>query len=260
MCTTSLPCLLQGRTLPFAPMPTPTTISQHITQWLHSQEQQEAGISRPRVTLCYAQSWDGSLALSPGQSLPLSNRESLQLTHRLRSVHDGILVGIGTVLADDPQLTVRECSGPSPQPIVLDSQLRMPRNARLCQNEGHKCWVLTRAAHGLPTRDDIEIIPLASAPGVPLDLHQVLQALWQRGIRTLMVEGGAQVISGFIRARLADGIVLTVAPTLVGGYKAIDALGYSARAQLPRISALHTERLGDDLIMWGNFHYGDAQT
>ena len=231
------------------------TICEQIEQWLQDHRGSTQARQRPQVTLCYAQSWDGSLALSPGTSLALSNPESMRLTHRLRSMHDGILVGIGTVLADDPQLTVRQCSGQSPQPIVLDSQLRMPSDSRLSQAPGRQCWVLTSPQQAITTREDIALIGVATGEDGSLDLELALQALWRRGIRSVMVEGGAQIISGFVRAGLADAIVLTVAPTLVGGYKAIGDLGIQTRTQLPRIVPLHTQRLADDLIMWGNLHY-----
>lgn len=233
----------------------PKTICEKIEQCLQEQRGRTELLQRPQVTLCYAQSWDGSLALSPNESLALSNAESMRLTHRLRSMHDGILVGIGTVLADDPQLTVRECSGQSPQPIVLDSQLRMPRDSRLSQSQGRQCWVVTSQENANTIREDLDLIGVATGADGALDLALTLQALWQRGIRSVMVEGGAQVINGFVRARLADAIVLTVAPTLVGGYKAIGDLGIQTRTQLPRIAPLYTQRLVDDLIMWGNLHY-----
>lgn len=248
-----MPCLKHRGTLPFAAMA--MTICEQIERWLQDHRVSTDAAQRPQVTLCYAQSWDGSIALSPGESLALSNAQSMRLTHRLRSMHDGILVGIGTVLADDPQLTVRECSGQSPQPIVLDSQLRMPRNAQLCKSEGRQCWVLTSQEHASSKRDDIDLIEVTEDEDGTLDLTRAMQVLWQRGIRSVMVEGGAQVISNFVKAQLADAIVLTVAPALVGGYKAIGSLGIHSTTALPRIAPLHTQRLEDDLIMWGNLHY-----
>ena len=85
----------------------------------------------PFVTLSYAQSLDGSIAARRGEALGLSGPESLRLTHRLRSMHDAILVGIGTVLSDNPRLTVRLVNGQNPRPIVVDSRLRIPLNCRL---------------------------------------------------------------------------------------------------------------------------------
>src|SRR4029079_19395558 len=86
---------------------------------------------RPFVTLAYAQSVAGSIALEPGRPFALSGPESMRLTHALRAAHDGILIGIGTLLSDDPRLTVRLVQGKSPQPVVVDSQLRTPLQARL---------------------------------------------------------------------------------------------------------------------------------
>ena len=233
------------------------TICEQIEQWLQDHRNNTNPLDRPQVTLCYAQSWDGSLALCPGESLALSNTQSMRLTHRLRSMHDGILVGIGTVIADDPQLTVRECSGQSPQPIVLDSQLRMPKNSRLSLSQSRQCWVVTSPKYANADRDDIDLIGIPTGDDGALDLPLLMQALWQRGIRSVMVEGGAQVINGFVKAGLADAIVLTVAPALVGGYKAIGDLGISNKALIPRIAPLYTQRLDDDLIMWGKLHYAD---
>jgi riboflavin-specific deaminase-like protein len=234
----------------------PKTISDKIEQWLLQHRRGTAMLKRPQVTLCYAQSWDGSITIRAGESLALSNDDSLRLTHLLRSLHDGILVGIGTVLADDPQLTVRECEGGNPQAIVLDSSARIPASARLCRRESQKCWVVISDNEPAIARNDIEPIRVARIDGSGLDLRQVLAVLWEKGIHSVMVEGGATVINAFVRAGLADAIVLTVAPTLVGGYKAIDNLGLSTSAQLPRISPISTHSLGDDLIMWGQLNYG----
>ncbi|WP_256361098.1 RibD family protein [Methylomonas koyamae] len=128
----------------------------------------------------------------------------MRLTHQLRSLHDGILVGIGTVLTDDPQLTVREWPGHSPQPIVLDSSLRMPSSARLCRRNDKRCWVLTRAGHDRQLAGQADVIGLPGDPTGRVDLFAALQWLKQQGVRHLMVEGGAEVITAFLKAGLAD--------------------------------------------------------
>ena len=101
------------------------------------------GVSRPNkrpfVTLSYAQSLDGSIAARPGEQFILSGDSAARFTHQLRAHHDGVLVGIGTVLADDPQLTVRLVEGENPQPVILDSHLRMPPGARLLKS--HNPWI-----------------------------------------------------------------------------------------------------------------------
>ena len=97
-------------------------------------------LGRPLVTLSYAQSLDGCIAARAGERLALSGPESMQLTHQFRAAHNAILVGIGTVLADNPRLTVRLVQGQDPQPVVLDSHLRIPLEASLLHNS-RRPWI-----------------------------------------------------------------------------------------------------------------------
>lgn len=222
----------------------------HSSQTGHTQ-------ARPHVTLSYAQSWDGSITTAPGRTVVLSSDEGMQMTHQLRSLHDGILVGIGTVLADDPQLTVREWTGMDPQPIVLDSQLRIPASSRLCRSKHQTCWVLTTQATGV-ARSGCELIVVPGDDSGQVNLHQAMQILYRRGIRKLMIEGGAAVITAFLRAGLADAAVLTVAPVFIGGYNAIGQMGNADTLSCPRIATLHSRQLGNEIIVWGRLCYTDA--
>lgn len=235
-------------------------LNQQIEHWLLSQRAQFAISERPFVTLSYAQSWDGSITLQSGAPLALSGEAAMQLTHHLRSLHDGILVGIGTVLSDDPRLNVRQWDGPDPQPVVLDAHFRMPPGARLCHLSEKRCWVLTSADAKCPDDSALDIIRLPGDSSGQVSLHEALRELKRRGIKSLMVEGGGNVITGFLKQRLVDAMVLTVAPRLVGGYKAVGDLEFADRAALPYISPAFSEKLGDDLIMWGQVNYdrGDA--
>ena len=231
-------------------------LNQQIENWFHSRKDTLQYTHRPIVTLAYAQGLDGSITTRRGEILALSGPEATRLTHQLRSLHDGILVGIGTVLTDDPQLTVRAWQGPNPQPIVLDSRLRMPRTSKLCHHPDKLCWILTSCNNTGELVDKADVVTFKSEDQrVPL--HEALSVLYRRGIRTLMVEGGARIITAFLRARLADAVVLTIAPRLVGGYKAVGNLGNTAAAELPHVRPLHTARLGDDMIVWGDLHYGN---
>ena len=96
---------------------------------------------RPFVTLTYAQSIDGSIAARDGSPIRLSCNESMKMTHELRASHDAILVGVNTVINDDPNLTLKSVNGVNPQPIVLDSTLRTPLTARLLKHPTHPLWV-----------------------------------------------------------------------------------------------------------------------
>ncbi|OFE11576.1 GTP cyclohydrolase [Pseudohongiella acticola] len=233
-------------------------LNQQIESWLLSQRAQLVARDRPFVTLSYAQSWDGSITLQSGEPLALSGEPAMQLTHHLRSLHDGILVGIGTVLSDDPRLNVRQWQGPDPQPIVLDAQFRIPPGARLCHLSDKRCWVLTSAETACPVDSALEVIRLPGDSAGRVSLHDALGELKQRGINSLMVEGGANVITGFLKQKLVDAIVLTVAPRLVGGYKAVGDLQFSDRAALPKIAPVFTDTLGSDVIMWGKVQYDNV--
>lgn len=238
------------------------SLNDDIEQWLvgeqthfHSSPENAHG-PRPHVTLSYAQSWDGSITTVPGRTVILSSDEGMQMTHQLRSLHDGILVGIGTVLADDPQLTVREWTGTDPQPIVLDSQLRIPASSRLCRSDIQTCWVLTTQPKAV-TPGGCELIVVPGDDHGHVNLHRAMEILYGRGIRKLMIEGGASVITAFLREGLADAAVLTVAPVFIGGYNAIGQMGNPDTRSFPHFAALHSRQLGNEIIVWGRLGYSD---
>jgi len=241
---------------------TPKTLNQQIEQWLDARTTAFTSRQRPFITLSYAQSWDGSITTHRGESLTFSGKKSMQLTHQLRSLHDGILVGIGTVLSDDPQLTVREWEGSNPQPIILDSQLRTPPTAKLCAHPDHQCWILTVSEQSNSFDDKAEILALPgnddSEQEVPL--VEAMALLRRRGIKRLMVEGGGKVITAFLKANLADALVLTVAPRLVGGYKAVGDLQPDGCEAQFMIDPLYSAPADKDLIVWGDLQYGGPST
>jgi len=219
------------------------------------------GGPRPFVTLSWAQSLDGSIALEPGRGCALSGEESLALTHAVRAAHDAILVGIGTLLADDPRLSVRHWMGRSPAPVVLDSRLRTPPTARVLAAGPDRVVriVCTSAA------DEARIGPLeqrgASVLRLPaqdngwVELPALLDSLGQAGVRRLMVEGGARVLTSFLRARLGDYAVVTVAPRLLGG---LPVVGELDRERPPRFASVATHRLGDDVVLAGPLSWEGA--
>ncbi len=210
---------------------------------------------RPFVTLSYAQSIDGCIAAQANQPLALSGSESLSLTHQLRAAHDAILVGIGTVLADNPRLTVRLIEADNPQPVVLDSRLRFPPDARLLAKASP--WIVTTEDASLQRQRDLEavgamVLRLPTAASGRIDLDQLLAQLAERGINSLMVEGGATVITSFLSSRHIDHLVLTVAPTLVGGLAAVGRCNTEDGHPMPRLRSPHYTQLGQDLIVRGD--------
>jgi len=210
---------------------------------------------RPFVTVSYAQSIDGSIASRRRRPLPISGPASMRMTHGLRALHDGILVGIETVLADDPQLTVRLVPGPHPQPVVLDTRLRTPPVARLGRHPQRRSWLVGAADNpadrvAAVTEAGFEVLPCRrEGDDGRLDLQQTLAILHARGIRRLMVEGGARVITSFIRAQLVDLFIITIAPKLVGGLQVMTAPPNGGERPM-HMTAIRYQQLDEDLVLW----------
>jgi len=229
-----------------------------VEQILAALNQTEVSPGRPAVTLSYAQSLDGSIAAARAFPLAISGVASKKLTHRLRAAHDAILVGIGTVLSDDPLLTVREVSGKNPQPIVLDSRLRFPLGANLLQSSPP--WIATRSPVNAGRAASLEkrgarVMEFPADQDGRVSLPAVLDRLCKLGVRRLLVEGGAEVITSFLAGRLVDYLVLTIAPALVGGQpaavKLLAGAGEAGLAGFPRLRELNSAHIGADLVVWG---------
>lgn len=211
---------------------------------------------RPLVTVSYAQSLDGCLTLHRHHSSPVSDEASRYITHELRAAHDAILVGIETVLADDPSLTVRLVAGQHPIPVVLDSRLRIPMDARLLRHpRGLIVATLEsteQACRAALEGRGIQIITTTPDPTNRIDLGMLLDQLGLMGISSVMVEGGSEVISSFLRYDLVDRVVVTIAPVFAGGYHVVRNLGIDQWQKLPRIQNVQTLQVGRDTIMWGD--------
>ena len=211
---------------------------------------------RPFVTLSYAQSIDGSITVRRGEPWAISGPESLEMTHRLRSEHDAILVGIETALADDPLLSVRLVDGQDPQPVIVDSHLRYPLHARLLQT-GHAPWIATTENADVARQYTLEaagarVFRLPSDKNGQVDLQHLMSKLSQLGINSLMVEGGAAVITSFLTSHLVDRLVITIAPMIVGGLNAIEPLQRSSGNPLPQLVRTRYQKLGNDIVLLGD--------
>lgn len=215
-------------------------------------------VGRPLITLSYAQSLDGSIAARQGESTPLSGHEALILTHRLRAVHDAILIGVGTVLADNPRLTVRLVEGKNPQPIVLDSNLRLPLEAELLRGE-HSPWIAT-TEYADPDRqaaleaEGVRILKFPTDKSGQVSLPALLEYLADLEVNSIMVEGGARVITSFLSQLLVDQVVLTIAPIFMGGLSALEPESL-LKESIPHLKNMGYEQLGKDLVVWGNLDW-----
>lgn len=211
--------------------------------------------SRPLVTVTYAQSVDGSIAGRNREQIRLSGSASMEMTHRLRAAHDAILVGIGTLLADDPRLTVRLGAGENPRPVVLDTRWRTPPGCRLISANPRAPWIVggtAATADRGAALSDAGARPWRCGTGSDggIDLRMLVEMLADKGVRSLMVEGGARVITSFLKARLADQVIITIAPRLIGGLSAID--GHEGGKFPPvRFREVVYEPMGADLVIRG---------
>lgn len=193
---------------------------------------------RPFVTLTYAQSLDGSISAVRGQPLRLSGEASMTMTHQLRAMHDGIMVGVATMIADNPSLTVRLVPGDHPRPLILDSTLRTPLRCKLLTSDSCVKPIIlttnTTLESAVERRDALlaagaEIIGCAATPDGHVHLGDALRRL-PDSCRSVMVEGGAAVISSLLSAAACaqgawvDYLLLTIAPVIVGGLRGAPCL------------------------------------
>lgn len=209
-----------------------------------------APMDRPFVVAQLGQSLDGRIATPTGESRWINQSSALDHVHRLRATVDGVLVGVGTVVADDPLLNVRRVTGRHPVRIVVDPNGRCPSNARVFNAADGVRRIVVRspeATSAVPA--GVEVICLG-AYGRTLAPGEIVAALFTSGIRTMLVEGGAWTVSQFIDAGVVDRLHVMVAPIILGSGKTGLALRPIARlseAQRPRTS-VHVMPDGDVLF------------
>jgi riboflavin-specific deaminase-like protein len=162
-----------------------------------------------------AQSLDGFIATRSGASRWISGPDDLRHTHRLRALCDAVVVGAGTVRADDPRLTTRLCPGPSPVRVVIDTRRRLPSHHRVFDGAAPSLLLATQGEPGRHGGADIVVLPGDDEAG--LAPAAIVAALAARGLRRLLIEGGGRTLSRFLLAGALDRLHVTVAPLLLGG-------------------------------------------
>jgi diaminohydroxyphosphoribosylaminopyrimidine deaminase/5-amino-6-(5-phosphoribosylamino)uracil reductase len=212
---------------------------------------------RPLVTLKLATTLDGRIATRGGESQWITGEPARRMAHALRGRHDAVMCGVGTVLADNPDLTCR-IPGFKPVPqvrVVADSHLRTPLTSRLVATAGQTpTWIMAVASSQGDRRSAMQaagvaVIEVAAAP-MGVDLAQGFQALAQRGITRVLVEGGAQLAAALLRADLVDRIAWFHAPTVMGGdgWPAAQSFGVQALAAMPRFLRDTVTPVGEDML------------
>jgi diaminohydroxyphosphoribosylaminopyrimidine deaminase/5-amino-6-(5-phosphoribosylamino)uracil reductase len=213
--------------------------------------------NRPLVTLKLASTLDGRIATATGESQWITGTQARKTAHALRGQHDGVLVGVGTVLADDPDLTCR-IPGYTTRPtvrLVLDGHLRTPLMARLVATAAATpTWILHRngadpARIQALTGAGVRCIEVAHNEA-GIDPAAALTALGAAGLTTVLAEGGARVAASLLRAGLVDRLAWFHAPTILGGdgLPAVQATGIASLAELHRFARVAQRPVGDDLL------------
>jgi 5-amino-6-(5-phosphoribosylamino)uracil reductase/diaminohydroxyphosphoribosylaminopyrimidine deaminase/5-amino-6-(5-phosphoribosylamino)uracil reductase len=213
-------------------------------------------MDRPTVTVSYAQTLDGRLATSGGSSRWISCPESLNFAHTLRSEHDAVMVGAGTACKDDPRLTVRHVPGRDPLRVVVDGSLRTPLTAAVLANGAAKGTVLAVTDRAPEAQREgaaslgATVLRLPAREGGRVDLGALLAELYDLGVRSVMVEGGAALITSLLRDRLVDRLAVCIAPKVLGsGIEAVGDLGVRELADSLTLTETSVVHYGVDLVL-----------
>jgi diaminohydroxyphosphoribosylaminopyrimidine deaminase/5-amino-6-(5-phosphoribosylamino)uracil reductase len=194
------------------------------------------------------QSIDARIATPSGHSHYINGEAGLIHLHRLRALVDAVVIGVGTALADDPQLTVRRVTGPNPARVVIDPQGRLPPTARLLAADGSRRIVMTAAGTATALPDDIEVVSLAAHNG-GLAPSAIVGALAARGFQHILVEGGADTVSRFLAAGCLDRLHILVAPLILGCGRPSLTLPAIERIDQAMRAAICPHILGTDILL-----------
>ncbi|MDP3854215.1 RibD family protein [Phenylobacterium sp.] len=206
-----------------------------------------------RVTLKLATSLDGRIATATGESRWITGPEAREATHRLRSEHDAVVVGVETALADDPALTVRlpGWTGSQPARVVLDSRQRLADGCKLVVTARDIPTYLISTTPPEPRLTDagVRVLQVHAVGDKRPELRDVVETLARQGLTRLFVEGGGQVAASFLRCSLVDRLEWFRAPIVIGGEgrPGIGALAVAALAEAPKLRRLEVLEVGADL-------------
>jgi len=214
----------------------------------------------PYVILKTAMTLDGKTATATGDSKWITSEASRAYVHQCRNRFDGVMVGVGTVIADNPQLTVRGIAdGRNPVRIIVDSTLRLPLSSRIFDEVQDAPLIIATTAQGARQKVEllrergVEVVELPQE-GDQVDLPALLTHLGHRGLQSVLLEGGAKLNGEMLRHKLVDRMMVFVAPRIVGGADAkgvFDGCGVAQMEQSVKLIDLRTSRFDDDFLIEG---------
>ncbi len=211
---------------------------------------------RPYIVLKFAQTLDGRIATATGDSKRISGEDERRVSHALRAGCDAVMVGIGTVLRDDPQLTVRMVPGASPRRVVLDSSLRTPLEAKVLNSEAPTTIIATPRASPQRRellRDRHVQIHLTEPGPHGVDIRAALKVLRDSGAASLLVEGGMRVITSLLAAGVVDRLIVGIAPVIIGSStEAVGELGVQRLTDGIRLKNRTMHGVADDVLVSGD--------
>lgn len=191
------------------------------------------------------QSLDGRIATPTGHSRTIGGPEAIVHLHRLRALVDAVVVGVGTVTTDDPQLTTRHVEGQSPVRVIIDPNGRLPHDALVLREDGVSCIAVQSRHVARPPR--VEALHIPSSDG-RIDVHALIAALADRGLRRVLVEGGAHTVSAFLAAGALNRLHICVSPVIIGSGQTGLCLPEIARMEQAMRPSCTTHRLGGDVL------------
>ena len=212
------------------------------------------------ITLKYAQTLDGRIATFKGNSRWISSEESRIYAHKLRSSNDAVLIGVKTVIKDNPTLTTRLVKGKNPLRVIVDSCLTTPIDSRIIKDVSSNPVVIAITVKAPSKRirqfekKGVEIIVVKQDKNKRIDLRELISILSKKGIKRLLVEGGSKVITSFLKEKLPDRLIVIIAPIIMGkGIEAVGDLGINEVKSCIKIKLNKIEKLGEDLVCIGSF-------
>ena len=193
------------------------------------------------------QSLDGRIATATGHSKYINGPAGLDHLHRLRSLVDAVVIGVGTALADDPQLTVRRVAGPHPARVVVDPNGRLPASARVFANDGVRRLLVTAEGTQCSLTSEVEVLALTASAG-RIAPPAILAALVKRGLRRVLIEGGADTVSSFLAAGCLDHLHVMVAPIILGAGRPSFILPPIERVDQALRMSIRAHQLDDEVL------------